>query len=312
MRWQVAIFLVNSPNISQVLYIVSQTLISNKTQRIKKGDIMFAEMLENVRKQAPLIHCITNYVTVNDVANMVLAVGASPIMADDAKEVEEITSICQGLTVNIGTLNERTISSMLLAGKKANMMGHKVLLDPVGAGASRLRTDTANILKKEVHFDVIRGNISEIKTLADGSKTTSGVDANKLDKVTKDNLKESIAFAKSFAEETGSVIAITGEIDLVTDGKKCFVLTNGTKFMSSITGTGCQLSALATAFISANPTETLLAAATAVGAMGLAGEIAFSKLSEGEGNATYRNYIIDAVCGMNPERLEKGVRYEIY
>ena len=107
---------------------------------------MFAECFENVRSTCPLIHNITNYVTVNDCANMVLACGASPIMADDAAEVEDITTICGGLNINIGTLNSRTITSMLLAGKKANLLGHPVVLDPVGAGASQLRTDTANRL----------------------------------------------------------------------------------------------------------------------------------------------------------------------
>ena len=147
---------------------------------------MFAECFENVRSTCPLIHNITNYVTVNDCANMVLACGASPIMADDAAEVEDITTICGGLNINIGTLNSRTITSMLLAGKKANLLGHPVVLDPVGAGASQLRTDTANRLLREVKFTVIRGNISEVKTLASGAGTTKGVDADVADKVTEE------------------------------------------------------------------------------------------------------------------------------
>ena len=130
---------------------------------------MFSKILSNVREKCPLIHNITNYVTVNDVANILLACGGSPIMSDDEGEVEEITAICGGLNINIGTLNKNTIPSMFLAGKKANELGHKVLLDPVGAGASALRTNTALDLLKKVKFDVIRGNISEIKTLAVGS-----------------------------------------------------------------------------------------------------------------------------------------------
>ena len=126
-------------------------------------------MLENVRAKTPLVHNITNYVTVNDVANVLLAAGGSPIMSDDADDVEDITSICGGLNINIGTLNKNTIPSMFLAGKKANELGHIVLLDPVGAGASRLRTDTAFRLLRDVKFTVIRGNISEIKTLASGA-----------------------------------------------------------------------------------------------------------------------------------------------
>ena len=138
-------------------------------------------MLENVRAKTPLVHNITNYVTVNDVANVLLAAGGSPIMSDDADDVEDITSICGGLNINIGTLNKNTIPSMFLAGKKANALGHIVLLDPVGAGASRLRTDTANRLMQEVRFDAVRGNISEIKTLCTGSGSTKGVDADAVD-----------------------------------------------------------------------------------------------------------------------------------
>ena len=182
---------------------------------------MFSKIFSNVRENSPLIHNITNYVTVNDVANIILACGASPIMSDDESEVEEITSICGGLNINIGTLNKNTIPSMFLAGKKANSLGHKVLLDPVGAGASKLRTETAVNLISEVKFDVIRGNISEIKTLALGSGTTKGVDADVSDAVTDSNLEKSIEFVKDFAKKMNCVVAITGAIDLVSDGQKC-------------------------------------------------------------------------------------------
>ena len=127
---------------------------------------MFKEKSENVRKLSPVVHNITNYVTVNDCANILLACGASPIMADEPLEAADITSICSGLNINIGTLNERTIKSMFISGKKANELNIPVLLDPVGAGASALRTDTAVKLLNEVKFSVIRGNASEIKTLA--------------------------------------------------------------------------------------------------------------------------------------------------
>ena len=244
---------------------------------------MFAECFENVRSTCPLIHNITNYVTVNDCANMVLACGASPIMADDAAEVEDITTICGGLNINIGTLNSRTITSMLLAGKKANLLGHPVVLDPVGAGASQLRTDTA----------------------------TKGVDADVADKVTEENLDSAVAFAKAFAARTGAVVAITGAIDIVADAHKAYCIRNGHPMMSSITGTGCQLSALTAAFVTANPDQPLEAAAAAVCAMGLAGEIAHSRLSSLDGNSTYRNYIIDAVYNMTPAQLEEGATYEV-
>ena len=272
---------------------------------------MFQNMLENVRKNCPLIHNITNYVTVNDCANIVLACGASPIMADDKDEVSEITAICSGLNINIGTLNSRTIASMLIAGKRANELGHPIVLDPVGAGASKLRTETAIQLLKEVKFSVIRGNISEIKTLASGSGTTKGVDADVADKVTEENIDDVIAFAKTFAKKTGAVIAITGAIDIVADSEKAYCIRNGHPMMSSITGTGCQLSAMTAVFVTANPNHPLEAAAAAVSAMGYAGETAHSRLTEMDGSSTYRNYIIDAIYNMTPEMLEKGAKYEV-
>ena len=179
---------------------------------------MFRNLFANVRAKSPLVHNITNYVTVNDCANIVLACGASPIMADDAAEVEDITSLCAGLNLNIGTLNSRTIPSMLLAGHTANRLGHPVVLDPVGAGASHLRTETALRLLREVKFTVIRGNISEIRTLAAGSGTTKGVDADAADKVTDETLDKTVAFAKAFAARTGAVVAVTGASDIVAEG----------------------------------------------------------------------------------------------
>ncbi len=267
--------------------------------------------LENVRRKMPLIHNITNYVTVNDVANVLLACGAKPIMSDDPEEVEEITSICGGLNINIGTLNKNTIPAMFLAGKKANQLGHKVLLDPVGAGASRLRTDTALKLLKEIKFNGIRGNISEIKTLALGSGRTKGVEADVADAVTEDTLDDGITFVKAFAKKAGCIIAVTGAIDLVSDGDKCYVIRNGRAEMAEITGTGCQLSAMITAFLVANPDNELEAAAAAVCALGLAGEIGWSNMQPGDGNSTYRNRIIDAIYNMDGESLERGAKYEI-
>ena len=271
---------------------------------------MFQEMLENVRGKCPLIHNITNYVTVNDCANIVLACGASPIMSDDQSEVEEITTICGGLNINIGTLNKRTIESMFLAGKRANALNHPAVLD-LGAGASKLRTETAQKLLEEVKFTVIRGNISEVKTLASGSGTTKGVDADVADKVSEENLDSAVAFAKAFAEKTGAVVAITGAIDIVADGKKAYCIRNGHPMMSSITGTGCQLSTMTAAYVTANPEHPLEAAAAAVCAMGLAGEIAHARLSAQDGNSTYRNYIIDAIYNMTPKQLEEGAKYEV-
>ena len=268
-------------------------------------------MLENVRAKSPLVHNITNYVTVNDVANVLLAAGGSPIMSDDADDVEDITSICGGLNINIGTLNKNTIPSMFLAGKKANALGHIVLLDPVGAGASRLRTDTANRLMREVRFDAVRGNISEVKTLCTGSGSTKGVDADAVDAVTEANLDNGVQLVKTFAAQTGCIITVTGAIDLVSDGERCWCIRNGRAEMSRITGTGCQLSALMTAFLVANPDRKLDAAAAAVCMMGLAGEIGWANMQPDDGNSTYRNRIIDAIFNMTGDALEEGAKYEL-
>ena len=272
---------------------------------------MLGNCIDNVRKSVPLVHNITNYVTVNDVANVLLACGGSPIMSDEPEDVEDITSICGGLNINIGTLNKRSIEGMFLAGKKANSLNHILLLDPVGAGASALRTDTAVRLMKELDFTVIRGNISEIKTLALGSGTTKGVDADVADAVTEDNLDSAVDFVKDFAKKSNAIVAVTGAIDLVSDGEKCYVIRNGKPEMGKITGTGCQLSGMMTAFVVANQDNKLEAAAAAVCTMGLAGEIAYTRMQEGDGNSTYRNRIIDAIYNMTGEALDKGAKYEV-
>ena len=277
----------------------------------KKVWRMIEKTLENLRLKGALVHNITNYVTVNDCANILIACGAAPIMADDAGEVEEITSICSALNINIGTLNERTIEAMFLAGKRANALGHPVLLDPVGAGASKLRTETALRLLQEVKFAVIRGNISEIKTLALGVGSTKGVDADVADAVTEDTLDNAVALAKSFSKKTGAVIAITGAIDIVADENQAYCIRNGHPMMSKITGTGCQLSAMTTAFIAANPDHKLEATAGAVCAMGLCGEKAYGRMGALDGNASYRNYIIDAVYNLGTEQLKEGANYEM-
>lgn len=272
---------------------------------------MFKTYLENVRKEIPLIHNITNYVTVNDCANIILACGASPIMADDEEEVEEITSICDGLNINIGTLNKRTINSMFMAGKKANEKGNTVVLDPVGIGASKLRRKTVENLLEKVKINVICGNISEIKAIFTENGTTKGVDANIYDEITKDNIDDIVAFAKKCAKKVNSIIAITGLIDVVTDGEKAYCIYNGNKMMAKVTGTGCQLSALIASFIAGNKKNQLEATFVAVCCMGLAGEIAYKRLNVFDGNSSYRNYIIDAIYNLKAEDLEKGARYEI-
>jgi len=318
---------------------------------------MWKELLENVRKRAPRIHCITNYVSMNDCANILLACGASPIMAMDEAESAQITSICDGLTINIGTLNRATIPAMLASGRQANELGIPVVLDPVGTGASDFRTESAVRLLKEVHFTAIRGNASELRALSaasenvlelhtlsgnpgrrkGGSENTyrpaasvcaSGVDVSELDRVTEENLDIWTSFVKDFSWKTGAVVALSGTIDIVADADAAFIIRNGHPMMSRVTGTGCQLSVLTTAFLAANQTSlegagecrndlnkdssgNLSAVAAAVCAMGVCGELAHKRLSELDGNATYRNYMIDAIYHLTPEQLETEARYEM-
>lgn len=268
-------------------------------------------LMQNVEAKTPLIHCITNYVTVNDCANMILAAKGSPIMADDIQEVEEITSICDALVINIGTLNERTIQSMIKAGKKANALNHPVILDPVGAGASTLRTETVKTLLKEVNFTIIRGNISEIKTVYLGCGTTKGVDADVNDLICKETLTENRRFVKDLAKQTGAIVVVTGTIDLVADENQVYAIYNGHSSMSRITGTGCQLTTLLSVYATANPAERLDACVMAVSMMGLAGEIGVEKMQkEHTGTNSLRTYIIDAISTMDYNTWKQGARYE--
>ena len=267
--------------------------------------------LDRVRERRPLIHCITNYVTANDVANLLLACGASPIMADEPEEVEEITARCAGLCLNLGTPSRRTIPSLMRAGVKAGERGRPVVLDPVGVGASTLRLRTAQELMARAPFTVLRGNVSELRALAGGQEHTRGVDAGGADAVTEAELERGVAFAKGTARRTGTVVAVTGAIDLVSDGEQCVVIRNGRPEMGLVTGTGCQLSALTAACLAASPERPLEAAAAAVCAMGVAGELAWARMSPQDGNATYRDRIIDAVGRMDGAALEKGANYEM-
>ncbi len=276
----------------------------------------FGSYLENVRKLSPLVHNITNYVTVNDCANILLAAGASPIMADDIGEAAQITNICAGLNINIGTLNAATIPSMHAALKAAAEKKHATLLDPVGAGASELRTNTALELMGEARFTVIRGNASEIKTIALGAGGTKGVDVNPADKMTGDGLMRARDMAVQLAKRTGSIVGVTGETDVVTDGEKTFFIMNGNDLMPRVTGSGCMLSALTTAYIAAESLaggdDMLGAAAAAFAAMGVAGEIALESMREERsiGNATFRSYMIDAIFAMTGAMLDERARYE--
>ena len=272
---------------------------------------MFEKMFQNVGERAPIVHCITNYVTVNDVANIILASGASPIMADDIEEVSDITSICNSLALNIGTLNSRTVESMIEAGKTSNKLGHPVVFDPVGIGASKLRMDTALRLLREVKFSVIRGNASEIKALLNKTKTSGGVDVSLEDIINEDNVDDYIEVGKEVSKANDAVVAITGSIDIVTDGEKTYLIRNGHKNMGRITGTGCMLTGVIGGFIGANPDNILDSCALAVVAMGLCGELANEEsIGKGLGTGSLRTYIIDYMSNLDEKILMGGIKIE--
>ncbi len=272
---------------------------------------MIARRLTCVRRRAPLIHNITNYVTANDVANVLLSCGASPIMSDEPADIAEITARCDGLHINLGTLRQDRLEGMFIAGRTANEKGSPVVLDPVGIGASSLRRQTAARLLHDLHITAVRCNASELRALMSGVGSARGVDADSADRVNDQSLRSMAALTREAANTLGCIVALSGEIDLVTDGTRCFAIRNGRPEMRRVTGTGCQLSALVTAFLAANPDDALEAAAAACCTMGLAGELALARLQPGEGNATYRCRIIDAIDGMTEEMLSGGARCDL-
>lgn len=275
-----------------------------------KCDLDLGRACGNVRAGVPLVHCITNYVTVNDCANALLACGGSPIMSDEPEDVVDITSICGGLLVNIGTLNARSIEAMRVAGARAAELAHPIVLDPVGAGASALRTKTAGDLADSLPIAVIRGNMSEIKALAGAAASTRGVDANPDDAVTDDNLEASAAFVRELARRANAVIAVTGAIDIVADADRAFAIRNGVPMMGKITGAGCMLSCVVAAYAVANPDDVLAATVAAVAGMGLAGQRARESMPATAGNATFRTHLIDELYRMTPEELAAGAIVE--
>ena len=277
---------------------------------IGQEPVGIARLLRDVREKRPLVHNLTNYVTVNDCANALLAVGASPVMADELDEASDIAALADAVVINIGTLNARTILSMFAAGKKAASLGRPVILDPVGAGASRLRTGTAVKLMGEIPLAVIRGNVSEIKALLGGAGTTRGVDADVKD-LSAGGLGGVAAAAKALALRTGAAVAVTGPTDIVTDGSRTLAVRNGHPLMSRITGSGCMLSAVTGAFCGAAPGRAFEAAAAALCMMGLAGEQAAVRTAgENAGTGSFRTYLIDSLSLMDEAALAGGMKLE--
>ena len=271
----------------------------------------YHETLRAVRERTPLIQCITNFVTVNDCANILLAAGASPTMAQDIREVEEAVAGANGLVCNLGAID--LVDSMILAGKRANELGIPVVLDPVAAGGTTLRQGLSAKLLEEIHFSAIRGNASEIRALAGQESLGSGVDVAAWDTITAENLPQSVELIRNLAQRTSSVIAVSGAMDVVSDGTQTILLHNGCATMARITGSGCMLTTLIGAFCAAEPEHPFEATCAAMAAMGICGEIAEEKrLQNKTGNATFRTDLIDAVFNLTEQELKERIRYEVY
>ncbi|MEG2175860.1 MAG: hydroxyethylthiazole kinase [Oscillibacter sp.] len=269
----------------------------------------YAACLRAVRERAPLVQVITNFVTVNDCANVILAAGGSPTMARDIREAAEVAENCAGLVVNLGAIEDA--EAMFAAGARANALGHPVVLDPVAAGGSALRRTVSARLLRELRFAVIRGNHSEIKALALGIGAGSGVDVAPGDVVTEESLSGAIALAKNLAKQTGAVVVISGALDVVAEAERAVVLRNGCATMAKITGSGCMLSALTGAFCAAMPENSFDAAVAATAALGICGERAeVRRLQNGTGTATFRTDLIDGVSLLTEEQLLGGIHCE--
>lgn len=273
---------------------------------------MLNKILKNLESKTPLVHSITNYVTVNDCANIVLACGGAPLMADDVEEVEDIVSISSALYINVGTLNKRTIKSMIIAGQKANELEIPVVLDPVGMGASKLRSETVKKLVENIKFDIIKGNFSEVKALYEDCENEGGVDATSADILKAKDLSYVADFARRVAIHFKAIIAITGEVDCVSDGKRAAYIENGHFMMTKITGTGCMTGSMMGVYSAASEKHYFESAVLSLVAMGCAGEIANEKIEKkDEGTASFKRYLIDEVSKFDTAMLEKRGRYDV-
>jgi hydroxyethylthiazole kinase len=258
-----------------------------------------SENLKALRTKKPLIHNITNFVVMNYTANALLACGASPVMAHAPEEVEEMVSFAGALVLNIGTLTLPWVDSMLIAGKKANELNIPIVLDPVGSGATKLRTESAKRLINELSVTVIRGNASEVLSLAQEGSRTKGVDSIH-------SVEDAADAALMLAEELNTTLAITGPTDLITDGERIYKVLNGHELMGFVTGTGCTATALIGAFLSVD-NDPVSASATALAYFGLAGE---KGAAHSRGPGTFQIALIDALFTINEEQVRKGVRIE--
>ena len=256
-----------------------------------------AENLKKLRGKKPLIHNITNYVVMNNTANALLACGASPVMAHAQEEVAEMVSFASALVLNIGTLTPYWVDSMLKAGKRANELNVPIILDPVGSGATTLRTESAKRLLNELAISVVRGNASEVLSLAREGSRTKGVDALHA-------VDEAADAAKGLARELNTTLAITGPVDLITDGNRTYRVSNGHELMGYVTGTGCTATVITGAFLAVD-NDAVQATTTALAYYGLAGEKAAAKAQAPGG---FQTALIDALFTIDEKQLEQGAR----
>jgi len=254
--------------------------------------------LHELRERKPLVHQITNYVVMNETANATLALGALPVMAHAPEEVEEMVGLASALVLNIGTLSEHWIEAMLLAGRTATERGIPTVLDPVGAGATAYRTETARRILDEVGVTVLRGNAGEVATLVGADAEVRGVESMAVG-------LEPAELAREAARQLGLVASVTGPVDHVSDGARTLAVANGDPLLASVTGTGCISSAVTGCFLAAKPEEPLEAAAEALAAFGVAAEDA---AAGAEGPGTFHARLYDALAALDPDALDGRAR----
>jgi hydroxyethylthiazole kinase len=253
--------------------------------------------LAAIRAARPLVHQITNYVVMNETANATLALGALPVMAHAREEVEEMVGLAAALVINIGTLSPAWVEAMLAAGKAANAKGVPVVVDPVGAGATRYRTETAKRLLDEVEVAVLRGNAGEVATLVGVQAEVRGVESI-------DAGGDPAELARGAARVLGVVASVTGPVDHVSDGDAVFSISNGHELLATVTGTGCMATAITGCFLAAND-DALAAAAEALAAFGVAGEDAAAQAG---GPGTFHAVLYDALYNLDPRTLDERAR----
>jgi hydroxyethylthiazole kinase len=258
-------------------------------------------MIERIHQERPLIHNITNMVAMNDTANSILAIGGLPIMAHALEEVGEMVKAAGALVLNIGTLTPEQIESMIIAGKVANSLKIPVILDPVGAGATNLRTESALRLQEKIKINIVRGNFAEISILAGLKGNIKGVESVGTE-------KNSVKVACSLARKYNQVAIITGKQDVVTDGKRVVEIDNGSPMLRTITATGCMVTSLIATFAAVEE-DYLLASTGALVCFGLAGERAAVKA---QGPGSFKVNLFDEIYNLNEKIIGEGLKVNIY